>query len=279
MGNGRQSSGKIRLPILDSKTDYDMPISFRLSFLLLCLFFAFNAVAQSTSPSREYIYNKLNRIQVTAVYQDKSLDEVLRDLTELSRKNDPEHLGIHFLFAPQKQTGTNEIVSASSINVHWAVRNVPLQNLLDGICHDSPNLKYFVKDGAIVFAVRDFVVPKCEIQLFKVDTNKFLMALHQKMPYYKYYPVGPPAVDMFQPPEGLNWLEAATPPDEITILARQYFKELGVDIYQPKSVLFSFNWNALVVIATSQDLEVIEQAIGKMNVETDPISSLQAHNF
>ena len=130
-------------------------------------------VIMATSPGREAIYSKLNRIHLDTVsYQNLPLSEVIRNLREQSRLRDPDKTGINFLYNPNigsesapadPPTGLPVQAApaapspdAAQININIPVTvnltDVSLANLLDAICliADHP-IKYSIEDYGVVF--------------------------------------------------------------------------------------------------------------------------------
>ncbi len=66
---------------------------------------------------------------------------------------------------------------------------------------------------------------------------------------------------------GLNYITQITLASQVSAAARQYFTTLGVNLDQPagKSVFFNDRSGKLLVRATEQDLDMIEQAIHALN--------------
>jgi type II secretory pathway component GspD/PulD (secretin)/tetratricopeptide (TPR) repeat protein len=65
---------------------------------------------------------------------------------------------------------------------------------------------------------------------------------------------------------GVDHLTVATFEDQLATLARQFFITAGVDLALPKSVFFNDRSGMLMVRATLQDLDTIEQAIEVLNM-------------
>ena len=154
-----------------------------------------------TSPSRQLIFRKLNTTTLDEVlYDGIPLSEVIRDLTEESRKRDPERQGINFIIFnnadPQPTAAPaggvdafgNPLPAAPAaptvpigdvlVKISPALRNVTLAQVLDAITKaaDLP-LKFSVEDYAIVFTRRAAEPPILYTRTFKVDPNTFLQGM------------------------------------------------------------------------------------------------------
>ncbi len=161
-------------------------------------------------------------------------------------------------------------LDAAQINITLNLTDVSLADLLNAICQvaDHP-LKYSVEDYGIVFSDKKLDAPKYVMRTFKVDADRFVAALHQKMPDYKYSPPSPP--DTKSSSGGYSWISSA--PDEVTPLVRQYFEKQNINLDMPKSILFNARLGVLFVYATPKDLDVIERAIQVLNSGNPPAAT------
>jgi beta-lactamase regulating signal transducer with metallopeptidase domain len=226
--------------------------------------FAKNETIINATTGRKDIYHKLNQIHLdTVAYNYAPLSEVLRDLHEKSLLADPEKLGINFLYNPNIKAVPASAISAATglpvkpapappqveakINIPVTVNltDVSLTDLLNTICliADHP-IKYSVEDYGVVFSPKDPDTAHYETRTFHLDTNKFGLEIEKRLPS----------------------LSNGTPPTHISVLAKEYFQDLGVNLEPPKTIYFNGTHGVLFVYATPQDLDVIEQALANMNV-------------
>src|SRR5213075_853254 len=74
---------------------------------------------------------------------------------------------------------------------------------------------------------------------------------------------------------GIRNLTVATETDEANAVVRAYFLAAGVNLDTPKSVFFNERLGQLMVRATLQDLDTIEQAVQVLNM-TPPQVTIEA---
>ncbi len=155
-----------------------------------------------TSPMRERIFHKLDRIILDEVlYDGIPLGEVIKDLNEEARKRDPDRRGVNFIInsqidipeAPVQFGAVDPITGQPAqaapapepvdlhnviIRINPALRDIRLQDVIDAITKgaDKP-LKFSVEDYAIVFTQRALESPQLFYRTFKVDPNTFYEGL------------------------------------------------------------------------------------------------------
>jgi hypothetical protein len=196
-------------------------------------------------------------------YQDLTFSEVLRDLRSQSVKLDPKHKGINFLYNPNEPGQTNnpagdglEMVD-SEIHVSLKLNGVSMAQVLDGLClvADHP-IKYAVEDYGVVFSPKPPDSQQYEMRTFKVNTDKFLSGLKERLPSSLYtmpdHKTG-----------GFSWIAPG-----IITLAKDFFQRQGVNLGPPKTLFYNDRRGVLFINATPEDLDVIERALTTMNVGT-----------
>ena len=156
-----------------------------------------------TSKGRQAIVAKLNRIHLDTVgpWDNLPLSEVVRILSDESRKRDPEKKGINFIVnsfldaaaapagplvtdpttgLPVAPAGPAEAVDISSaaIKLNPPLNDVRLADVLDAILKvtDKP-LKFSIEDYAIVFSFKGHETQPLFNRTFKVDPNTFYQGL------------------------------------------------------------------------------------------------------
>ena len=75
--------------------------------------------------------------------------------------------------------------------------------------------------------------------------------------------------------QGIDNLTIITPQDQYNTLVRAYFQAAGVDLTPPKQVFFNDRLGNLMVRATLQDLDIIEQAVQVLN-QSPPQLTIEA---
>jgi type II secretory pathway component GspD/PulD (secretin)/tetratricopeptide (TPR) repeat protein len=75
--------------------------------------------------------------------------------------------------------------------------------------------------------------------------------------------------------QGVDNLTVITPQDQYNTLVRTYFQAAGVDLAPPKQVFFNDRLGNLMVRATLQDLDIIEQAVQVLN-QSPPQLTIEA---
>jgi general secretion pathway protein D len=152
-----------------------------------------------TGAGRQAIMSKLDRIVFNneVKYDGLELGEVVKNLSEESRKRDPEKVGVNFLVvqersAPAPATGTDpntglplptaptEVVDVSAVRVkiNPPLNNVRLADVLDAIVKTAEQpVKYSIEDYAVVFSLKPTEVPALYTRTFKVDPNTFYQGL------------------------------------------------------------------------------------------------------
>jgi type II secretory pathway component GspD/PulD (secretin)/beta-lactamase regulating signal transducer with metallopeptidase domain len=224
---------------------------------------------QIPSDMRRAILRKLDRIRLDSVsFDELPLSEVLRNLAAESRKRDPEKLGVNFIIRPAASTnappgGTLDPqtrlpkpatpagpldASTITITIKPPLTNARLADVLEAIVKVARQpIKYSILDESIVFSVKTGQEPPpLYVRAFKVDPNAMLDGLRAKMGSV-----------------------STNGPGGIAQAVCDYFRSLGVDldpIRNPgKSLYFNLGHGMLLIRATLQDLDIIEQQIGVLN--------------
>ncbi len=208
--------------------------------------------------ARKNIVEKLYRIRLDrVVFEAVPLGEVVRILHEQSKILDPDHRGINFLLNPNPgqnvaptidpATGLPMATAADNdsglisipITIRPPLTNLSLGDVLDALVKAAPEpIRYSVQDYAIVISPY-----KPSVQLysrhFRVDANTFMGALH---------------------------INTGMQTNDITAMAKDFFKTLGVNLDMPgKSIFFNDGLSELFVRATAQDLDTIENTLEVFN--------------
>jgi type II secretory pathway component GspD/PulD (secretin) len=209
-----------------------------------------------TGSGRQEIVKRLHEIRLDHVeYDGVHLADVLRDLSQQTRTNDPEKKGLNFVINPNPdKTGlidpatglpvaqTTEASSTEAVGLGSFVIKIPrlndvrLGDVLDAVVKGaSEPIRYSIQDFAVVFSAGK-PLPPLYARTFTVDTNSFLTALRK--------------VTRMQT-------------NSVPALARSYFSTLGVNWESPagKAIFYSDSRGQLYVKETVSDLDKIEHAI------------------
>jgi general secretion pathway protein D len=160
-----------------------------------------------TSPSRQAIFSKLDRIHIDSLkFEGLPLSEVILNLSDEARKRDPERRGINFLIsqnadssggapaAPQIGPDGNPLPAAPSeavdvggilIKINPPLTDVRLADALDAVVKVAERpIKYSIEDYAVVFSTKTTEldatgrpVKPLYVRSFKVDPNTFYQGL------------------------------------------------------------------------------------------------------
>jgi general secretion pathway protein D len=230
-----------------------------------------------TGQGRQAIMTKLDRIRLESVsFDGLPLSEVVRFLTAESSKRDPEKRGINFVInqnidrggaaaatapvlgpdgdplpaPPPEQADMGAIV----IKINPPLTDVRLADVLDAIVKGAhPPIKYSILDYAIVFSLKGRETTPLYVRTFKVDPNTILDNLH-----------------IAKGPVGTNGPEAIVP------ALLEVFAKAGADldpIRNPgKAIFFWHREGKLMVRASLQDLEIIEQKLAALNTAPPQIN-------
>jgi beta-lactamase regulating signal transducer with metallopeptidase domain/Flp pilus assembly secretin CpaC len=224
-----------------------------------------------TGRGRQTISDKLNRIRMETVGPwDLPLADVVRILTDEARERDPEGNGVNFVINRiDVLAGIGEAVDIGAIRVRFntALSNLRLADVLEVIQKTAGRpIMFTVDDYAVVFSLRGQETTPLYTRTFKVDRSTFLRELESVKAFSLggNYTGGNGGGDGLGLTAGTNYL------DGISGAVRTYIAGLGVDLTQPgKAVFFHFGNGAsggeMIVRATMQDLDVIEQAIQVLN--------------
>ena len=154
-----------------------------------------------TGLGRQTIMTKLDRIRLDTVkYDGLPLSEVIINLSDESRKRDPEKRGINFIVNQNVDSGGPTATAAPmigpdgqplpapppepvdmgaiSIKINPALNDMRLADVLDAIVAvaDRP-IKYSIVDYAVVFSLKAREATPLYTRTFKVDPNTFYQGL------------------------------------------------------------------------------------------------------
>jgi len=257
------------------------------------------------SLQRQAIMDKLHQITLDEFRSEGlPLSEVVRQLADEARRLDPERTGINFLitssvpapasataFTTDPATGAPIANNSSAeptvdigqaiIEISRPINDLRLIDVLDAIVlvSDQP-IKYTVEDYAVVFSPKSPQQERLFTRTIKVNPNTFYQGLEAVMTNHLNKPVpapaepkeaqpAPPAV---QPTNGLRSVTVINDMSAINIAIRDYFEAVGVEMKPPKMLYFNDRTGLLMVRATLEDLEIIQQAVEVLNFEPPQIT-------
>jgi type II secretory pathway component GspD/PulD (secretin)/beta-lactamase regulating signal transducer with metallopeptidase domain len=229
-----------------------------------------NAYARSnlvtTSQGRRAIIAKLNSIHFDNIsFDGQPLSEVVHRLAEESQKRDPDKVGVNFVVAhgsttnapaegdlgPQPEltrpakSSTAVPLPTLAITLQPPLLNVRLADVLDAIVKVAERpIKYAIVDYGVVFSEK--TGPDLYVRAYKVDPNALAESLGVA--------IGP---------AGTNASEA------VVLALRDHLARAGVDLdpvrCPAKAMFYNDRQGMLIVRATLQELDTIEQIIPTLN--------------
>ncbi|HEV7928389.1 MAG TPA: hypothetical protein VGR14_23755 [Verrucomicrobiae bacterium] len=235
-----------------------------------------------TTKARQFILSKLTNIIMDEVSFDLPLKDALLKVRNESRKLDPDGIGVNFMINQDVEgptSSTNDPTAGPhqakdigvdvTIKISPTLRNLRLADVLDAITKvaDSP-IRYTVEDYAVVFSPGlPETIPGLVLynKTFRVDARTFVQAL-QKVT----------GVTLNSGAQlGSSSVSRNNSTVELHHLVANYFASLGVDLTPPKAVFFNDRLGEVLVRASLQDLERIQQAIEMLN-QTPPQVTIEA---
>lgn len=226
-----------------------------------------------TSPARLKIMTALKSIRIPeAGYDGVPLTEVLKHLADESIKRAPDKVGLNFMINPQSDAIPPIDISSVTVKITPPLRDLRLVDVLDAVISSaSQPLHYEVRDYAIVFAPGQ---PPSALfaRNYKVNVARLTNAM-QNVPEDSG---APPVGGTFTIPRILDYSSSTGFPSRplrpmfvtrtnalsaMNNRLRTYFKERGVDFEPPKAVFFNDRQGIVLVRATSNELEQIDDLI------------------
>jgi hypothetical protein len=233
---------------------------------------------------RRGILTKLNTIRLAETGYDLPLIEVINKLLVESRKRDPGGVGINFMIInphPGESAGDpNQI----TIKIDPPLRDLRLIDVLDAITKAASSpIRYSIEDYAVVFSLKSAKEAGLYTKIFKVDPSTFVQGLENvrsinfspgaqnggtggtgvQIPGVQTAPLAPGGQT------GLTFVTRTNNTAHEDELVRAYFTAAGVDLTVPgKAVFFNDRLGELLVHASPNDLEIIEQSVGLLNQPT-----------
>ncbi len=244
----------------------------------------------NTSPERQKIYEKLNTIHFDKVaFPNLQLSEVIRNLTELTRRRDPDQQGINFLLNNTKPPATTNDHSIAAhpaangedadlrtvtISLDPGLKDVRLLDVLEAIVKSSDHpIKYSLLDYGIEFSFKGPEVLELHTRTFKVDPNTFMRNFQNvTVVGSSNAAVSSNAIGGGGQNHGLRNTTGPNSAADIQLAVIRFFNSVGVKLEAPKSVFYGDRQGTLTVHATDDDLDLIEQAINTLNIAPPEVS-------
>jgi general secretion pathway protein D len=218
-----------------------------------------------TSQGRQAIVTKLDRIKLDRVsFDSRPLREVVRSLADETQKRDPDKLSVNIIIEsvgraqvppeasldpltglPKAGTAAGPLdASTIPITINPPLTNARLADVLEAIVKVARQpIKYSIQEYGVVFSARTGEEPPpLYIRGFKVDPNTLLAGL--------------------QTEPGLSLTNG---PGAIVPGLRDFLARAGVKLEPPKSIYYNDRQGSLMVRATLQDLDIVEQKIAVLN--------------
>ena len=214
--------------------------------------------SRATGTERRAAVLKLSRLRLEKVsFQATPLGEVLRQLAEQARANDPEEAVVNFRTdngagnvsnrptldsnsgLPVSQ-GDSADINSVPITIAQPLQNVLLVDALDAIVKGARYpIKYGIQsDGSVVFSA---LTSRLITRTFKIDPDTFFAGLRRQVRF------------------------TGTDSQEVFKALKQLFSDAGVDLQSPKAVFYSDRKGMIFVRATAKDLDAVESVIQKLN--------------
>ena len=214
--------------------------------------------SRATGTERRAAVLKLSRLRLENVsFQATPLGEVLRQLAEQARANDPEGAVVNLRTdngagnagnqptidpnsgLPVAQDDSADINSVP-ITIDPPLQNTLLVDALDAIVKGARHpIRYGVQsDGSVVFSA---LTSQLITRTFRIDPNTFLAGLRRQVP------------------------STGTGSQEVFKALKQLFSDAGVDLQSPKAVFYNDRLGMIFVRATADDLDKIESIIARLN--------------
>jgi len=228
--------------------------------------------------SRQTIQAKLQRIRLETVGWDGlPLSEVVRKLSDEALKRDPEKRGIKFVVNANGDNGAMAASSAGMIDPATGLPNPPaapaeqvdlgavkikinpplsdvtLHEVLDAIVKVADRrIQYSIGDNAVVFWPKRQEPVPLYTRIMKLDPAIFVHALAQV--------------------SGLDLPSNAETDPRVQAALATFVQSLGVDMTPPKMAFFNDREGTLMVHATLQELDTIEQAVELLSIQPPEVN-------
>lgn len=253
---------------------------------------------KETERKTKVLSSKLSQIRLPEVrFENEPLSEVVEQLTRMSKHFDPEKRGVNFIInnhvdslttgniglqrpvqidptsslpVPQTTAQEQDDIADASIKILPALTDVTLAETLDAIVKVADKrIKYSVEDNAVVFSIKSPGVAPLYTRIIRVDPNTLEQGLKDVIGF-DWGSFAPPKPEIprvvVNPVKGADVRGWTRTNDTVQTQLREFFLAMGVDLTPPKSIFFNDREGTLVVRASLQDLDTIEQAVQVLNI-------------
>jgi beta-lactamase regulating signal transducer with metallopeptidase domain len=245
---------------------------------------------------RQFIYRKLDKIIVDEIsYEQATLRNVVADLNELARKNDPAGIGVNFIFNPNlaassaaPQTHGTAAVQPKAIDlgqcrVTLHLQKVRLAEVIDAVVKAAaPPIQYSVQPYAVVFTLADPERPQLLTRSYKLSLDAFQKYFERQ----ERALLGKPQEDGAVLQTLGVVLRRPGPKPPMSELFRLFFVGAGVDFLTNtftsvpapfadktfKALFFNEQTGLLLARATVPELDTVEKAIQLVAAERPQVS-------
>lgn len=241
-------------------------------------------IKTSNNDNRRKILNeKLDSILIEEIaFDGETLGQTIENLARIVKERDPDGAGLNFIIngRPKSETDPSNGLSVHpspapqpvTIRLKSLLRNVTLRQALDAIAvAASTPTRYSVGDYAIVFS-SDPPAPAVHTRFFKIDSETFERALLSRAKTNLDQAISntvqvsrtidiPPGSDT--PLTAPRMAPTLTRSEILLADTKRYFAQLGVNFSAPgRQLVYSEIKGQLMVRATLEELDIVEQAIG-----------------
>jgi Zn-dependent protease with chaperone function len=222
------------------------------------------------------LMEKLNRITLDRVEFDSvPLVEAVKDLSDESRRRDPEKEGIKFMIAgsidvtnyeddPGDSTGrppptrptTRLEIGDPKITINPPMSDVRMIDVLNAVVRSAgEHVEFVVEEFAVVFRPKLPAQSALQTRVFRLNPDTFekgKLAAIASSPT----PSGAVTNDM----------------SVVNLVVRDFFEAAGVSLLAPKMIYFNERTGMLMVKATLADLEIVQRAVEMLNYEPPQVA-------
>ena len=143
---------------------------------------------------------------------------------------------------------------ASAVQVVWKLNGVSPKNI-------KAATNDFINQISLAKSTNS---SQLEMRAFKVDPKQYYSNLHAALPSGPS--IGNPNSYFSGPKKmpnnfGISSIESPNPTNVITVLSRQFFSRMGLNLDPPKTLFFNDRLGVLFIYTTPQDLDAIERVI------------------
>jgi beta-lactamase regulating signal transducer with metallopeptidase domain/type II secretory pathway component GspD/PulD (secretin) len=265
--------------------------------------------SETISEARQHVLQKLDSLHIEQInFDNMPLSEVVRILSDETRKHDPDGIGLNFILSPNMNSGSFTTIDPASglpiasppvegpdfgtvrVKLASALRDVRLGELLDIIVNSADHppgtfgIKYSIKDYGVVFSWRPRETVELTIRTFRLDPNTFTQSLERAVdaPSGSLHSTNNARAndpsrlyyDPSDPPSVPRRVVSDTDLNTSSAI-RRLFQMRGLDLSPPKALFWDGRQGTLLVRATLQDLDTIEKTIAVLST-TPPQINIKA---